>query len=195
VSTAPDTRPNRYTLGFLAWLGMFLVLELPAAKGEAPGTVKTLSRHFWRRWFPRPYQRVGILLAVGVALALHLSLEAPVPPFVVLGAWMGATIAWVELAAWWARKHTGARLRTPASIWWRYWSQRSAWRSIRSCEEYDGPLWLRSIRWYERALLAEDTYAGAGIPLCRRCGNTYAGRCENVDRPGAAPCWGVATWA
>lgn len=37
-----------YTVGWLAWLGMFVCLELPALANKRPGD--TLSEHVWR-WF------------------------------------------------------------------------------------------------------------------------------------------------
>jgi hypothetical protein len=65
-------RPSGYTVAWLAWLCLFLAIEIPAALREKAGTVKTLSRHVWERWAPKPWQR-SLVCGFVVELAVHFA--------------------------------------------------------------------------------------------------------------------------
>lgn len=81
----------------MAWLVVFLCVELPAAAKESgTGAVKTLSRHVWK-WLDR-WWKVGIFVAFWVSLGLHLipQIKATVVPVAVFGAALGLVIAWSE---------------------------------------------------------------------------------------------------
>ena len=64
---------SAWTWAWLAWLLLFLAIELPAAvreHGEPSGKAwKTLSRHVWR-WFPT-WPRRAVLSAFWIALGAH----------------------------------------------------------------------------------------------------------------------------
>jgi hypothetical protein len=71
--TTRRPRPSGWTIAWVLWLLVFLAIEIPAALREAPGTVKTLSRHVWARWCPRWWQRL-LVVAFGVEVfVLHFA--------------------------------------------------------------------------------------------------------------------------
>ena len=66
-------RRSAWTWAWLAWLLLFLAIELPAAvreRGEPRGKAwKTLSRHVWR-WFPT-WPRRAVFSSFWLALGAH----------------------------------------------------------------------------------------------------------------------------
>lgn len=62
---------NAWAYLWLAWILLFLAIELPAARREGPGTVRTLSRHVWARWAPRQWQRAFFMLFGFEVFVLH----------------------------------------------------------------------------------------------------------------------------
>jgi hypothetical protein len=98
-------RPSGYTVAWLAWLCLFLAIEIPAALREKAGTVKTLSRHVWARWAPLWWQR-ALVIAFGVEVfVLHFATAGAYwwsggGAVIALGVPVAVLIAWREWVLW-----------------------------------------------------------------------------------------------
>jgi hypothetical protein len=98
-------RRSAWTWAWLAWLALFLAIELPAALRERAGTVYTLSRHVWARWAPRWWQR-ALVIAFGVEVFVWHFADSGAHwwsggwAVTALGAPVAALIVWRET---WAR--------------------------------------------------------------------------------------------
>jgi hypothetical protein len=98
-------RPSGYTVAWLAWLCLFLAIEIPAALHEKAGTVKTLSRHVWARWAPLWWQR-ALVIAFGVEVfVLHFATAGAFwwsggGAVIALGVPVAVLIAWREWTLW-----------------------------------------------------------------------------------------------
>jgi hypothetical protein len=71
AAAAPE-KPSPWTWAWIAWLALFVVIEIPAAIKEhgSVAALKTLSRHVWF-WFDGWKERV-IFGAFWVATGAHL---------------------------------------------------------------------------------------------------------------------------
>lgn len=91
---------SKWTRLWLAWLGMFLFIEIPAAVNKQSGD--TLSEHVWR-WFnikdkSKGYKiRRSILGLFLLGLGFHFQFGTTVIPVIVFGAGMGVIILGKEL--------------------------------------------------------------------------------------------------
>lgn len=90
--------PSAWTVAWWAWLGWFLLWELPGAVTKTLGA--TFSEHMWRRWFPRLEGYGRLLRLFPAALGFEV--------FVVH--------LWDEGAHWWSGGGTVAVLAIPVAL-------------------------------------------------------------------------------